>query len=362
MSRAYCLTCNEQVDETIGGTCPLGHPVAAHDAGPEPWVGFAGQGAASAIGGTLAVSNGHRQGASNGTVHANGHHNGTGHVNGALAAPSPVTRAPANGAASDDLTAMLAEALREQAPATPAMEPPAPPTPSAPVTRGPVTDPAHEDLADLFRAPGGAPEPAPPADGDSGWDELALLAAQLQVGEAPRGDDGPEARADTPPSAPEPLVAPEPPAFAPPAFEPRSVPAAPAEPAFSAPSASELDALLAELAPPASPPPPPLAPPAPPSAPAAAATPPAPPTIAAPPPPPPPPPVDLPPPVADVGLAPAVEFPTADWDDEPAPSPSPVAPTPVNLANFTARGGLRTGASAPVDTAAPKRTKFGRKR
>lgn len=41
MSAAFCLTCNEQVEPTTVGTCPLGHPVSRHEEGPDTWVGHA---------------------------------------------------------------------------------------------------------------------------------------------------------------------------------------------------------------------------------------------------------------------------------------------------------------------------------
>lgn len=40
MTRAYCLTCNEQVDVS-DGRCPRGHEVSADDLGPQPWIGRA---------------------------------------------------------------------------------------------------------------------------------------------------------------------------------------------------------------------------------------------------------------------------------------------------------------------------------
>lgn len=40
MTRAYCLTCNDQVD-VIDGRCPQGHEVSADDLGPQPWIGRA---------------------------------------------------------------------------------------------------------------------------------------------------------------------------------------------------------------------------------------------------------------------------------------------------------------------------------
>lgn len=41
MTRAYCLTCNEQVDVDDDGRCPRGHVVSAEDLGPQPWIGRA---------------------------------------------------------------------------------------------------------------------------------------------------------------------------------------------------------------------------------------------------------------------------------------------------------------------------------
>lgn len=41
MTRAYCLTCNEQVDVDDDGRCPRGHVVSTEDLGPQPWIGRA---------------------------------------------------------------------------------------------------------------------------------------------------------------------------------------------------------------------------------------------------------------------------------------------------------------------------------
>jgi hypothetical protein len=41
LTRAYCLTCNEQVDVDDDGRCPRGHVVSAEDLGPQPWIGRA---------------------------------------------------------------------------------------------------------------------------------------------------------------------------------------------------------------------------------------------------------------------------------------------------------------------------------
>jgi hypothetical protein len=40
LTRAYCLTCNEQVD-VVDGRCPEGHEVSTDDLGPQPWIGRA---------------------------------------------------------------------------------------------------------------------------------------------------------------------------------------------------------------------------------------------------------------------------------------------------------------------------------
>ncbi len=89
MSRAYCLTCNEKVHETPSGTCPLGHPVAAEDRGPEPWIGFAGD-----IETDVAVPMQHLDAAGRPREHAvvghrtNGQHHANGSVNGHASPPS----------------------------------------------------------------------------------------------------------------------------------------------------------------------------------------------------------------------------------------------------------------------------------
>lgn len=161
MARAYCLTCNEQVVETPSGTCPLGHPVAAHEPGPEPWVGFAGD-----------TVPGHTEVATDeadvpdqqlarvdvhGRVHA--HAGVNGHANGAVnghAASLPTSDV------GDDLSALLAEALGSADAPTEA----APPVASSEADTAWATDHEVED-------------------------DLASLAAELQLGDDLDSDDGP---------------------------------------------------------------------------------------------------------------------------------------------------------------------------
>lgn len=345
MSRAYCLTCNEQVHETAGGTCPQGHPVAADGYGPEPWVGFAGDtetGLAEVHMQHLDASGRPREHAgvgqhANGTPRANGSANGSsnGHAGSLTSGSVPFApvddagtddRPPSADLASDDLTALLADALRESTPSEP---------PPAPVEepRTHVDDPAPAAPA------------IPVADDDADWGELANLAAELHLDEHAGADDGPGAPA---PSAPEPHAA---------------------EPVDAAPegelSASSIDDLLAELTsgtadpapsvPDAPAPTPPPAPPAPPVAP----------TPVTPPPPPPPAPTvdetlpwDAPTPVEGVGSAPAAD-PADIWaETEPAPAEESAPGPPVDLSNFTARG-KRVG---DAGSARPARKKRGRKR
>lgn len=358
MSRAYCLTCNEHVHETPSGTCPLGHPVAADGYGPEPWVGFAGDTDTEVTEVQMHRLDTHgrpREHAgvsqhSNGTPHVNGAMNGSangssnGHA-GSFASSSSVAFPSVNGSdrpspndlASDDLTALLAEALREN---TPEEQAPAPADAVDDVVT-PVDDPGYT--------------PAPPAShDDADWSELASLAAELHLDEEVATDDGP--RATAPPVTPEP--------------DPLPLPDAPVDDTFEGElSAGSLDDLLAELtggtpetAPtavdaPVEPPPPaapPVAPPAPPVA------------------PPPPPAVpddtmawDAPPPPDDVGSVPTADpvdiwaEPTPVQEPEPAPVEEPTAAPTVDLYNFTARG-KRVGDAGSALPARKK--KRGRKR
>lgn len=337
VSRAYCLTCNEQVTETPSGTCPLGHPVTAHDQGPEPWVGFAGSGGAgqatpppgtrleaqpsvemerldadgrsvahAGLGRTAQTTNGVANGAVHGTPLGGDHR-----------APGP-----------DDLAALLAEALDDSDELHHSDHDSAPGAWTEAPTDEPPADP-----------------PAPIEDAPTDWGDLASLAAELQLDGDSRADDGPAAEAPAPDA---PTV---------PAFDEAAI------------DSADIDQLLAELtggtthadapgAPPApapdpapraaAPPPPPPAPPAPP-APAA-----------------PPPPAPAPAPDAslvdwdtlptdDVPSAPPVADAADTWD---APAPADTSPAPpVDLTNFTARG-RRVGESGAL----PARKKRGRKR
>jgi hypothetical protein len=320
VSRAYCLTCNEQVHETLAGTCPLGHPVTAAGHGPEPWVGFAGNGEAPRAAttrveeypeprqlerldaaGRPVVHAGSRS--TNG--HANGHANGQGVALGGGHGSSdpfpstfghrssfavgddaparPTERAPANSQATDDLAALLAEALREGEPTPPAdggvdvVEDRWTPSAQEPVETPVATDADVLDLRDGTEVDAGpawgqddpvADWDAPVADWDDpvptepeqDWDELASLAAELRLEEGPR-DDGPVSpmdRADTltttgldvppldlrppyePPALPE-AAAPDVPGMAAPDVPDVAAPVAPVD------DPPDLEALLAEL-------------------------------------------------------------------------------------------------------------------
>lgn len=138
MSRAYCLTCNEQVAPTPSGTCPLGHPVAAHDHGPEPWVGFAGDGRS-------VVHAGHRTTGAAAAAEGVSHAGANGH--------GPTGDGGADEHTGDDLAALLAEAL------------------------GGATDTPTAPPADQPSAHAATTESAPDADRD----DLAALAAELQM-------------------------------------------------------------------------------------------------------------------------------------------------------------------------------------
>ncbi len=393
MSRAYCLTCNEHVHETPSGTCPLGHPVAADGYGPEPWVGFAGDtetelaevrmhhldtdgrprehaGVGQHVNGTAHV-NGSLNGSANGS--SNGHAGSLASSNVAFPSVDDSDRPVTSDLASDDLTALLAEALRENAPeepdAAPVDEPHAPadglhasvdePHASVDEAHARADDPVHPPVA-----------PAPHQDEDD-WSELASLAAELHLDEEVATDDGP---APTAPPEPEPLL-------------PSPSPVADTPEAEL--SSASIDDLLAELTggtadpapasaeapvepPPVTPPPPPVSPP----------------PVSPPPPAPadpvddatawdaPPPPAvpvdettawDAPPPPDDVGSAPTAE-PVDIWAEaapveapavEEPPVEEPTAAPVVDLYNFTARG-KRVG---DAGSAAPARKKKrGRKR
>lgn len=371
MSRAYCLTCNEHVHETPSGTCPLGHPVAADGFGPEPWVGFAGDTethAAEVPMQHLGSDGLPREHASVGTPYLNGSVNGSGNGSsnghaGSLAASSVAFPSVngndgpgSNDLASDDLTALLAEALREHAPeehpTTPMDEPTSPPDEAFPPVDEAVAAPVDEAVAPVDEAsppPNAGPAAAPD---EADWSELASLAAELHLDEHVATDDGPSA--------------PPPPAEPP-----------PHTPADSAPegdlSASSIDDLLAELAggttdsappvddapvEPSHAPEPPVGEswpdpaddiaawdtpaPAPPVAPTEDA-----------------PSWDAPPPSDDVGSVPEADLDDiwAEPDAAPVEEPTP-APT-VDLYNFTARG-KRVGDAGSALPA--KKKKRGRKR
>lgn len=188
MSRAYCLTCNEQVMVTASGTCPEGHAVTSQDSGPEPWVGRADEGVGQAgedhqpataslhdvdvtelqelqvAGVATTQSNGNGQ--ANGHAHENGHRAPSHDVPTQAEAPppAPVERQRANSQASDDLAAMLAEAL--QSPTDEA---------DAAVPEDPATGPDEAPTAQTHDT-GTPPEP----EGEE-WDDLAALAAELQL-------------------------------------------------------------------------------------------------------------------------------------------------------------------------------------
>lgn len=304
---AYCMTCDEQVHETPSGTCPAGHPLSSsEDFGPEPWVGFA----ASAAGAAASSRPAERAADSSpapryhsvdvaGLQEAPVAHgaNGNGNGNAADVAPPPPPpapeprREPAVGDASDELASMLADAF-DQAD-VPTEDVPDPHTVDDDVPDVPDV-PAPADVPEPPATPTGAPDAPPARD----WDDLATLAAELELED--RG------------GATQP--------------EPRDVPAAevtdtPAPPVNEAPTA---------------PPPPPAGPPLSQDLPPADL-----------------PPADLPP--ADFAPPPALD-PVAPldadvdplWDqvDTPAvpsaaeaPEDEPAPPTPtVDLGNFTARG------------------------
>lgn len=220
MTSAYCLTCNEQVTETPAGTCPQGHTVSSRAEGPQPWVGHAGGGRPTQ---TETVEPTWRdvdlaelQESAVGTNHGNGHANGSatnGHANGGLVNGSAThgtatdgvahAREPANGAASDELAAMLAEALSGAT--LPAIDDT--PAPDMPVQGTPLEDlaPAVDEFPAAVPPPAldhADPAPAQDLGDDRGWDDLATLAAELQLDD--RGEDtGPQA-APTPAPGPEP--------------------------------------------------------------------------------------------------------------------------------------------------------------
>lgn len=394
MSRAYCLTCNEQVTETPAGTCPSGHPVTTDDVGPEPWVGFVGDDPAPARppveAATVAPPLSRIDAAGQPMAHAvNGH--ASGHVNGngrslgggqGANDPFPSTfghrssfttdeaaarteRAPASGQASDDLAALLAEALGSSTPpAEDAADEGAGLFDHAPAAEA---EAAHEPPP----VPPSADEPAPtPPASDEDWGDLASLAAELQL-DADTRDEAPAAAHDPVASAPD-----------------AAVPDTPGSGDELA--ADDLDALMAELTgdplpaedAPAMPEEPAAANPAEEVADEPAAAMPAPSWD-------PVPPGDAPPPPEPVPSAPPAPESVAPWDTpsapvgdhspwedpslleqlQPDPSPyddvpeAPAADTdaaPVDLSNFTASG--RRVGRADAAGAGSKNKKFGRKK
>lgn len=322
MSRAYCLTCNAHVHETPSGTCPLGHPVAADGRGPEPWVGFAGDTETEVTEVQLHhldTTDRPREHVgvgqyANGAPHVNGAANGSANGHARPLASSSVAFPSLDGddrsaadLASDDLTALLAEALRAN---TPEAEAPTP-VDEAPTS---VDEPTPA-------VPGGAV----PADDDADWSELASLAAELHLDEDVATDDGPSA-----PATPDPTP-----------FPPQPTDQAPEGEL----SASTIDDLLAELtggtldadpaaggtdtpveAPHA------LAPPV-----VEAPLPSTEDTV----------PWDAPPPSDDIGSPPAAD-PAEVSEPEPAPAEASAPAPTVDLYNFTARGKRVGGAGAAL--------------
>ena len=301
MSRAYCLTCNEQVHETAGGTCPLGHPVAAPDHGPEPWVGVAapttGWAHEAVDDHDVAMERVGMDGRHVAHAGVNGHARAGGQTNGSANGHGP-------DAGSDDLAALLAEALQDSAP--------------------PAQD--REDAPNDLPSSGTASEASSDAED---WSDLASLAAELQLDADQAADDGP--------AAPPPTPTPSTPGPDPSAFDEASI------------DSADIDELLAELtgsSPDAAPAPEAAAPPPPP--------------VIPPPPPEPVPVSDSIPPLDDLrSPPPTAEEPPGLWDetdldtgvDHEAPAP------PVDLTNFTARG-RRVGGSG----GATPRRRLGRKK
>lgn len=202
MARAYCLSCNELVTVTASGTCPEGHAVSTDEhAGPEPWVGYAGDrevpAAANHHGGTIDIAllqeapprtNGHDHGHVDGLAHAladlhdpdrDGEaSHGTRDGDGA----EPVAEE-----AVDDVWAQLSSLDAELADLDVELDQlgTAEIAPEAP----PAGDPADTPPSDAFSSHDVDLEPG------EAWDELAHLAAELSVDDD-GDDDAPTAPTD----------------------------------------------------------------------------------------------------------------------------------------------------------------------
>jgi hypothetical protein len=172
VSRAYCLSCNELLDVTPGGTCPVGHPLGGDISSPEPWVGFA----AARVNGERAAMNGHASPA----VDVTALQEAPPRIPAVETFHEPAAPPFAQG---DDLARLLAEALEESAPAF------------GPEASGPG-------------------EPAPSEEPPASWDDLASLAAELKFEAEPvaawEAPTLPEPMPELPEPMPEPEVTPEP--------------------------------------------------------------------------------------------------------------------------------------------------------
>lgn len=258
---AYCMTCDEQVHETPSGTCPAGHPLSSsEDTGPEPWVGFA----ASAAGAAATSRPAERAADSSpppryhsvdvaGLQEAPVSHgvngNGNGHAPEVTPPPPPPApeprREPAVGDASDELASMLADAFdrveppTEDAPGPAAVDDDVPNLPDLPEV------PAPADVSEPSAPPTDASDAPPARD----WDDLATLAAELELADRsgpaqPEPRDVPAAEVADAPAVPAEDVpmAPPPPAGPPLSQEPPPAEAPPTElPAADAPPLPPLD-------------------------------------------------------------------------------------------------------------------------
>lgn len=318
MARAYCLTCNEEVEVGDADLCPRGHRVVAEDLGPQPWIGRA----LSHVG--MPMRN-QREEATDMSQHED------------PAAPEPDEPAEPQAEEPDELARLLAD-IDDGGPAD-----------------LPLDDEADGDLfesAGLPDAPESATAPAEAEDGPDGAGQLAALAEELALHAEGSPDDdndddslGPldEAMTDWDRSD-EAIVAPSAPVPTDELDEPEAAEASDVAPATA-------DELVVEAA---SIPPPPPAGSAPP--------------VASPPPPPPPPSADdrveeAASEEADQYL-PATDDMTAGaadmWPDEtasteaspPAEEPAeepvePPAPREIDLTNFTASGKRVDTSSVP---------------
>lgn len=330
---AYCMACDEQVHETPSGTCPAGHPLAgSEDTGPEPWVGFAASAAGAAATGRPAERAADSSpppryrsvdvaGLQEAPVSHGVNGNGSGQhapevTSPAWPAPEP-RREPSVGDASDELASMLADAFDQVEPPTEDA-----PGPDAVIDDAPsVPDvPAPADVPDPPATPTGASDAPPARD----WDDLATLAAELEL----------EDRGETP--KPEPRDVP--------AAEVADEPAAPVNETPTAPPPPPAGPPLSQEPPPADLPPADLTPADPPA-------------------------TDIAPPPALDPVAPLDADGDPLWDpvDPPAvpsapeaPEAEPAPPTlTVDLGNFTARGTPVRGGS---DTGRPSRKKKSRRK